>query len=140
MEAGSAEVHTVPSTLAAALGSGADVGGPYAEMVVDLGAGLTEMAVFRNGAAVACAAAEVGTEDGPSMLDRIVDAVRAFWRGLCEDDQVETIESGLVVSGGGALMAPLVARLQEALGLTLRIGPQPEQAVVRGLFRVARSL
>jgi hypothetical protein len=65
--------------------------------------------------------------------------VRLFWRSLRERDQVETIESGVLLSGGGALIAPLVAALRQALGLDLRVGPRPDQAVLRGLALLAEG-
>lgn len=47
--AGGAQVAIIPETWAAALGAGLDVYGPRAQMLIDLGDGVTDMAVFRDG-------------------------------------------------------------------------------------------
>lgn len=47
--AGLAEVATVPKPLAAAIGAGLDVASDYAQLIVEIGAGITEAAVIRSG-------------------------------------------------------------------------------------------
>lgn len=47
--AGLAEVATVPKPLAAAIGAGLDVSSDYAQLIVEVGAGITEAAVIRAG-------------------------------------------------------------------------------------------
>ncbi|MBI1763269.1 MAG: rod shape-determining protein [Acidobacteria bacterium] len=47
--AGLTEVATVPKPLAAAIGAGLDVSSAYAQLIVEVGAGITEAAVVRSG-------------------------------------------------------------------------------------------
>ncbi|WP_129127411.1 rod shape-determining protein [Geomonas oryzae] len=53
MKAGAASVSIIPEPLAAAVGAGLDVSSPYAQMVVDIGEGVTDCAVIRSGRLVA---------------------------------------------------------------------------------------
>ena len=50
--AGIASATPVSQALAAAIGAGLDVASPYAQLVVDIGAGTTEIAIVRSGAIV----------------------------------------------------------------------------------------
>lgn len=49
MKAGAAAVSMIPEPLAAAIGSGLDVASPYAQMVIDIGEGVTDCAVLLSG-------------------------------------------------------------------------------------------
>ena len=60
---GAGAVAIVPEPLAAAVGTGIDVGSPYAQMVADVGHGVTDCVVIRSGAIVASAARRVGCGD-----------------------------------------------------------------------------
>ena len=60
---GAGAVAIVPEPLAAAVGTGIDVGSPYAQMVADVGHGVTDCVVIRSGAIVASAAQRVGCGD-----------------------------------------------------------------------------
>lgn len=61
--AGVWEVEVVPAPLAAAVGAGLEVCSPYAQMIVDVGAGITEVAVIRSGSLIKTAASRVGCSD-----------------------------------------------------------------------------
>src|SRR5262245_47520398 len=47
--AGLDEIATVPKPLAAAIGAGLDIASPYAQLIVEVGAGITDLAVIRSG-------------------------------------------------------------------------------------------
>jgi rod shape-determining protein MreB and related proteins len=47
--AGLTEVVLVPKPLAAAIGAGLDVASPYAQIIIEVGAGITEVAIVRSG-------------------------------------------------------------------------------------------
>jgi rod shape-determining protein MreB and related proteins len=134
--AGASDVVTVPATVAAAIGAGLDVASPYAAMVIDIGAALTEMSVFRAGAVVRSGTIRVGTEDlasGRQPVARIASGVREFWSRLPIDVQVETLESGVTITGGGALAPPVRAAIEAATRLPLTASADPRHAVVHGL-------
>lgn len=61
--AGISEVKIVPEPLAAAVGAGLDMCSPYAQMLVGIGAGVTDVAVIRAGSLVKTAAARIGCAD-----------------------------------------------------------------------------
>lgn len=63
MKAGAAGVVVVPQPLAAAVGAGVDVGSSHAKLVVDLGEGITECAVIREGQVVQFLSARCGCSD-----------------------------------------------------------------------------
>ena len=152
--AGAPGVEIIRSTAAAAAGAGVDVSSRLAEMLVDVGAGLTEVAVFRDGDILHERTIPIGTRDllteparnlsgreergvAPATL---ADRVASMWRALPEPVQVEVMESGLVVTGGGAQSAELISALKDATRLTLRVAETPGQAVIRGLARLKRSV
>jgi rod shape-determining protein MreB len=134
--AGAGEVVTVPATVAAAIGAGLDVASPYASMLVDIGAALTEMSVFREGAVLRSGTIRAGTGDivaGRHTVARIATGVREFWLHLPVDVQVETLETGVVVTGGGALAQPVTAAIAARTRLPLTVSREPRHAVVHGL-------
>ena len=49
MNAGTSQVAIIPESRAAAIGAGMDLALPHAQMLIDIGDGVTEMAVFRGG-------------------------------------------------------------------------------------------
>ena len=51
--AGTSSVVLVPEPLAAAVGAGVDIASPYAQMLVDIGESITDMAVARSGRLIA---------------------------------------------------------------------------------------
>lgn len=73
-EAGASAVAVVPEPLAAAIGAGLDLEFPYAQMLVDLGDGVTDMAVIRDGTLVASDAVRLGCSDLRAALDAAVTA------------------------------------------------------------------
>jgi rod shape-determining protein MreB and related proteins len=139
--AGASEVVTVPAPVAAAIGAGVDVGSPHVELVVDVGAALTEMAAFRDGAVLRSRTLAVGTQDlaaGRCSAEQIARVVRVFWEGLPLRAQVEAIESGVTVTGGGALTPRVVSAIGEATRLPVRSSLSPRNDVVHGLASMLR--
>lgn len=63
LEAGASSVIVVPEPLAAAVGSGIDIGCKYAKFLVDFGDGVTDCAVIREGRIIASLAERVGCSD-----------------------------------------------------------------------------
>src|SRR5215813_12100689 len=61
--AGASAVVVVPEPMAAAIGADLDVSSPYAQMVVDIGDGVTDIAVIRSGALVMTSAVRTACSD-----------------------------------------------------------------------------
>ena len=77
--AGASSVIVVPEPLAAAVGSGIDIGCKYAKFLVDFGEGVTDCAIIRNGQIVASLALDhfglVGFPRRPITSTRVLGAV-----------------------------------------------------------------
>lgn len=147
--AGAGEVEVLRSTVAAAAGADLDVTAPHAAMLVDVGAALTEIAVFRDGSLVAGDTIGLGLRDlrlpgarhgSPRLLvdpRAVARHVLQFWRRLALDVQVEVVEGGLVLTGGGAGVPPVVEAMAAVTRLEVRVPADPAQAVIRGLARLS---
>ncbi len=61
--AGASAVALAPEALAAAIGGGLDVASPYAQLLVDIGEGLTETAVIRSGRLLATSSLQTACGD-----------------------------------------------------------------------------
>lgn len=182
--AGAASVTVALEPLAAAIGAGLDVAAPHACMVIDIGEGVTDMAVFRQGRvmrthAMRAACGDVGaalraalhidtmscdeviritqgmdfsgecepahtndellyTATAP-VLDAIVSEAVVFARDLSPQLGCEIIESGVWLTGGGALLPGLARRFQAALALDVRSASDPLHAVIRGAQQMLRT-
>ena len=71
---GIVEIQLVPGPLASAVGSGLDITSPYAQMLVDIGDGVTDIAVIRSRKLVMTKAVRRGGSDLRSALQCLVDA------------------------------------------------------------------
>lgn len=76
--AGASAVVLVPEPLAAAIGAGLDVTSPYAQMLVDIGDGVTDIAVIRSGALITTSAVRTACGD----LRHAVSQIIAFRYGV----------------------------------------------------------
>ena len=193
--AGVAAVMLACEPLAAAIGAGLDVGAERACVLVDVGEGVTDMAVIRAGAVMTTHATRVGCADLADALRRWAgettgievsrpaaaaffrqwdfltppppdrrywlhcndDAQRAlalmaggiraategviehitaeiadFLRNLPPDLSCEVIESGLCLTGGGALLPGLATRIAQRTSLDVSVPPDPLHAVIHG--------
>lgn len=61
--AGASAVVVVAEPLAAAIGAGLDVSSPYAQMIVDIGDGVTDIAIIRSGALITTSAVRTACSD-----------------------------------------------------------------------------
>ncbi|WP_305042825.1 rod shape-determining protein [Geoalkalibacter sp.] len=201
--AGAAEVELVPEPRAAALGAGVDLSSPYAQMIVDVGEGVTDCAIFRAGRILAARALRIGCADlreqlrrgilethgvrvdsataeriliavgldddntspatldfCPSALDaaalltlartelvamlapvaeKILATIADFLRGLPHEPGCEIIESGILLTGGGAMLPGMARRLSEATAIPVRTAPNPLAAVILGLHAMVAA-
>ena len=71
--AGAASVVIVPEPLAAAIGAGLDVSSGYAQMLVDIGDGVTDIAVVRGGALIHTVATRTAGGDLRRAIQKLID-------------------------------------------------------------------
>ena len=70
--AGASEVYIAPEPLAAAIGAGLDVALHYAQMIVDIGDGVTDIAVVRSGNLITTSAVRMACSDLRSAVAEMV--------------------------------------------------------------------
>jgi rod shape-determining protein MreB and related proteins len=86
--AGASAVVVVAEPLAAAIGAGIDIASPYAHMIVDIGDGVTDIAVIRSGALITSSAVRTACSD----LRHSVSQTIAFRYGvLLFSDEAERL-------------------------------------------------
>jgi rod shape-determining protein MreB and related proteins len=126
--AGASSVSFVSASLAAAIGAGIDVSLPYAQAIVDVGDGLTDFAVIRDGEVVEARAAGIALSDLRASLRahlfrergiRLADAAAARMlageiRGVDRVELERTIEPALDAIVG--FVARAFRELPEGLG------------------------
>lgn len=193
VNAGASSVVVIPEPLAAAVGAGIDVSSPYAQMVIDIGEGVSDCAIIQSSKILATCAVRTGcagmrreivlsaersglsaiTDDeaeellrthgvavsasgslGPGgrahpaaavepAVEEILATVDSFLRGLHHSLGCEIIESGIWLSGGGALIPGIRERLEERTGISVRTVGNPLVAVIegaRGILPVVTAL
>lgn len=72
MRAGASEVYIAPESLAAAIGAGMDVASHYAQMIVDIGDGITDIAVVRSGNLILTSGVRTACSDLRSAVAQMV--------------------------------------------------------------------
>jgi rod shape-determining protein MreB len=89
LAAGAREVHLIEEPRAVALGAGLDFSGERCRMIVDIGGGITEMAVLAEGKVVRASALPLAGEE----MDRVIAAhVKKRHRLLVDDHTAEEIK------------------------------------------------
>jgi len=178
MKAGAFSVSIIPEPLAAAIGSGLDVSSPYAQMVIDIGEGVTDCAVIRSSKILVTSAIKVGCgrmrqaieNEGPKygcvhidgtyadmllhrcglarsaehagslfvasaiqpIFTEIANTIDSFLQDLPHDVGCEVIDSGISLTGGGALIPGVKNYLEQRTGITATVASNPRAAVVEG--------
>lgn len=98
LEAGATSVVVVPEPLAAAVGSGVDIGSQYSKLIVDFGEGVTDCAVIRSGRIVVSIAERTGCAD----LREIIRGFAATSAGIdISEAEADKVLRTLGVSGTG---------------------------------------
>lgn len=67
-----------------------------------------------------------------SVLGEIAGTVDAFLRGLADDVGSEIIESGIYLTGGGALIPGIREYFEQRTGINVTVAGNPQAAVVEG--------
>lgn len=88
MKAGAATVSLIPEPLAAAIGSGLDVASPYAQMVIDIGEGVTDCAIILSGKMITTCAIRQGCSHMRSSI--IKTAQNNGWT-ISDEDHAELL-------------------------------------------------
>lgn len=147
MQAGASSVMIIPEPLAAAVGAGIDVSSPYAQMVVDIGEGVTDCALIRMSRIQATAAVRVGCgqisllrqpgsfpdrHSFQPVLESITGLIDDFLQNLSPEAGCEVIENGILLTGGGALIPGLSRYLEQHSGISVITAPKPRDSVVEG--------
>lgn len=178
MKAGAFSVSIIPEPLAAAIGSGLDVSSPYAQMVIDIGEGVTDCAVIRSSKILVTSAIKIGcgrmrqavVDEGPKygcahidnryadvlmhrcglvrsaehvgsifaaaalqpVFEQIADTIDSFLHDLPHEVGCEVIDSGISLTGGGALIPGVKEYLEQRTGITTTVASNPRAAVVEG--------
>ncbi|SNB46287.1 rod shape-determining protein [Geobacter sp. DSM 9736] len=88
MKAGAASVSMIPEPLAAAIGSGLDVTSPYAQMVIDIGEGVTDCAVIVSGKILATCAVRKGCSH---MRSAIIQTARENGWTISDENYAELL-------------------------------------------------
>jgi rod shape-determining protein MreB len=70
--AGASAVAVTPEPMAAAIGGGLDVSSEYAQMLVDIGDGVTDIAVIRSGSLVKTSAIRIACSDMVEAIRRLI--------------------------------------------------------------------
>ena len=182
LRSGALSVVVIPEPIAAAVGGGIDVSSPHAQMVIDIGEGVTDCAVIRSSkinttcaVRIGCAAmrreivlaaerdgkptitdeeaeelmrsygvvrsgvsgqSSVGAEQSAYAMEpvvaKLIGTVNSFLREMPHDLGCEIIESGIWLTGGGALIPGIRERLEDQTGIEVAIVGNPRRAVVEG--------
>ncbi|NVI90995.1 rod shape-determining protein [Actinomadura sp. BRA 177] len=134
--------------LAAAIGAGIDIGDPRPRLVVDIGAGIVEMAVVMRGRVHSARSVQYVPDRQaghtvPRLPEHVRERVAAGVHHLLADLPVPlrrtARDGGLLLTGGGARLPSLPGRLTAEMSLTVTIAPDPARATIRGLAHACRS-
>ncbi|MFG1621793.1 rod shape-determining protein [Kribbella sp. NPDC049227] len=129
-------VLTIDGVKAAALGAGADFARPL--LVLDIGAGLTEVGLLVDGAVTQAHRLNVGTSNlgATTTVAELVQSIVAVVTDLlhldCGGLVVDALDRGPLLTGGGALRPEITYRLAKQLQAPVSPAPAPHTAAVRG--------
>jgi rod shape-determining protein MreB len=131
-------VH-VESSLAAVLATDVDTVEGRPRTVCDLGAGVSEIAVLRDGQVLADAARHRGIrsfdDDPVRTVHEVTEAFRAALDALPAQVAADAVVESMLVVGGGALRTDIIARLSDAFAMPLHVPARPRDLVASGLAR-----
>lgn len=109
MEAGARRAYLIEEPLAAALGAGLDVSGPKGQMIVNIGGGITDIAVISMGGVASSSSIYVG---GDSFDDAVIAFVRKHHGLLIGENTAEEVKItvGCVTERSGDLKMQIKGR------------------------------
>src|SRR5215470_12645954 len=146
--AGASAVVVVAEPLAAAIGAGLDVSSPYAQMIVDIGDGVTDIAVIRSGALITTSAVRTACGD----LRHSVSQTIAFRYGvLLFSDEAERLmraagaardyeRERLLLTQGTDLLTGEPMSLCVSSHDVVEAVEQPLEIIIEAIHKVVRDL
>jgi rod shape-determining protein MreB len=197
LQAGCSSVEIIQEGLAAAIGAGLDVGSEYAQMLIDIGEGVTDLVIIQEGQLVRTrglniaygavhasiqrkiyerhrlwlsvsevrriARTSISMAPGETISTRgsdqhgnrteiqiemkdvldamqapislLIDATVQFLRELPDEVACQVIETGITLTGGGALLPGLAQKLKSKTSLEIHVGADPLHSVIQGAAR-----
>ena len=142
---GARSVFLLPATMAAFVGTGEPFADGGTRMVFDIGAGMAEAALIRNGEPLRNDALRLGADAlGPDVSPAEAAAVRELLLSLaarCADAvpvaQADSLrEHGVWLTGGGALLPNFADAVAKRTGLPVNIADDPLRVTILGAGRV----
>ena len=88
VNAGTSHVLIIPEVWAAAIGAGIDITHPNAQLLIDIGDGVTDMAVFRDGRIIYSSSVRIACSD---LQNSIRSAVMSKYKLLIYDHEAERL-------------------------------------------------
>jgi rod shape-determining protein MreB and related proteins len=119
--AGASVLAVSPEPLAAALGAGLNPESPYASMVVDIGSGVTDIAVICTGRIIHAAAVRTACGDLQSAVARAVAMRHEVWLHPYESERLMR-EAGVQAGIGPASSRPALGTGPDGLQATAVVG------------------
>jgi rod shape-determining protein MreB len=127
--AGVSVVEVAPEPLAAALGAGLDPGSDYAQMLVDIGGGVTDIAVFRGGRVIASAALRLACTDLERALEDHVQTCHGARPAPFEAQRI-LAKVGFIPGNGRAEPVGLAGPARDKGDTTVHLGWDEIQAAI----------
>ncbi|HKQ79767.1 MAG TPA: rod shape-determining protein [Blastocatellia bacterium] len=146
--AGASAVVVVPEPMAAAIGAGLDVSSHYAQMLVDIGDGVTDIAVIRSGSLITTSAVRTACSD----LRHCVSQMIAFRYGvLLFPDEAERVirmvgasrdyeRERLFLTEGTDLLTGEPMSLCVSSHDVMEAIEQPLEVIIEAIHKVVRDL
>lgn len=142
--AGAREVFLIEAPMAAAIGAGLRVTEPTGCAVVDIGAATANAAVISLAGIVCARDVRIGAdvaERDPEAFEAEVVGCAARLLGMAPPEiAADLVDSGIVLTGGGALRPGLAERMSDVVRIPVRVADDPTLAVVRGIAHVLDQL
>ncbi|MFF5264362.1 rod shape-determining protein [Actinomadura viridis] len=143
--AGGCPVSTVEAVLAAAIGAGRAVTDARPYLVMDIGAGVVEMAVVAGWRLIrarsirylpAVSAGHAEPRLPQYVQEQLAVELRRMLTDLPPAVRRQARERGLLLTGGCAVLPSLPGRLAAQLAMGVHVAPDPARATIRGLARL----
>ena len=141
-DAGMRRTQLLDRPIAAALGVGLQFQEAYGTMIVDMGAGVTDIAVLSMGEVVVASCVPIG---GDYFDDAIIRYLRKKYNLLIGERTPpqlasDIFEDGIVFSGGAAALTGLSEAVYAALHVPCGVADDPQTSVVMGCGRALEDL
>jgi len=116
LDAGASHVAIIPEVWAAAIGAGMDVTSPYAQVLIDIGEGVTDLAVIRDGRLIYASAVRTACSDlqkavrsaivsrhkvciYPAEAERLTHTISSISQGQTVNPKLITVSGNDVIKG-----------------------------------------